>query len=55
AKQGQQLVQLPDGSSYLGFLFARGASPADVEDALRRAHSKLSFEILSALPVVAGR
>jgi biotin carboxylase len=52
AKQGQQLVPLPEGSSYLGFLFARAASPAAVESALRGAHRRLQFRITAALPVV---
>ena len=36
AKQGQKLVPLPEGASYLGFIFARGESPDAVEQALRR-------------------
>ena len=50
AKVGQMLVPLPEGASYLGFIFARGGHPADVEQALRRAHAKLSFRIATALP-----
>ncbi|HUI56952.1 MAG TPA: ATP-grasp domain-containing protein [Bryobacteraceae bacterium] len=49
AKQGQRLVPLPDGSSYLGFLFARGESPEAVEEALRRSHAELRFHIATAL------
>jgi len=41
----------PEGSSYLGFIFARGDSPAEVEAALRQAHSNLKFEITEQLPV----
>jgi hypothetical protein len=41
----------PEGSSYLGFLFARAAEPAAVEAALRQAHSQLSFTLTSRLPV----
>jgi biotin carboxylase len=41
----------PGGSSYLGFIFARGSSPAQVESALRLAHSHLKFEIVHRLPV----
>jgi hypothetical protein len=52
AKPGQRLVSLPEGSSYLGFIFARGTSPQLVEDALRGAHEKLCFAIAPALPVV---
>jgi biotin carboxylase len=51
AKVGQMLIPLPEGASYLGFIFARGAHPAEVEQALRRAHSQLSFRIATALPV----
>jgi hypothetical protein len=41
----------PDGATYLGFLFARGKLPAEVEAALRLAHSHLKFEITERLPV----
>ena len=51
AKQGQELVPLPEGSSYLGFIFARGESPGLVETSLRAAHARLQFEILAKLPV----
>lgn len=49
AKPGQTLLPLPEGSSYLGFLFARGAEPGAVESALRAAHSRLRFEIATTL------
>ena len=42
---GQEVVPLPEGWQYLGFIFARAAAPADVEDALRIAHSRLKFRI----------
>jgi biotin carboxylase len=45
AHVGQTLVPLPEGWQYLGFIFARGDDPATVEDALRRAHGRLRFEI----------
>jgi biotin carboxylase len=45
AHVGQTLVPLPEGFQYLGFVFARGAAPADVEDALRIAHARLRFDI----------
>ena len=41
----------PEGSSYLGFIFARGKEPAEVEAALRVAHSRLKFELAERLPV----
>ena len=34
---GETLVPLPEGTSYLGFLFAFGDAPAGVEAALREA------------------
>ena len=52
AKEGQKLVPLPEGASYLGFIFARANSPEDVEKALRASHERLHFEIAAALPVV---
>jgi biotin carboxylase len=42
---GQELVPLPEGNRYLGFLFARGRKPDEVETALRAAHTELAFEI----------
>jgi biotin carboxylase len=54
AKPAQKLVPLPEGSSYLGFIFARGASADHVESALRSAHALLEFRIGTALPVVRG-
>jgi hypothetical protein len=41
----------PEGSSYLGFLFARGNSAQEVEEAIRVAHAQLHFEIAPRLPV----
>jgi biotin carboxylase len=45
AHPGQRLVPLPEGFRYLGFLFARAQTPAEVEAALRRAHAALRFRI----------
>jgi biotin carboxylase len=52
AKEGQKLQTLPEGASYLGFIFARSKSPEDAEHALRSAHGCLRFQISHALPVV---
>ena len=49
ATEGQMLVPLPEGSSYLGFIFARGESAEAVELALRRSHAELRFRIATAL------
>src|SRR5262249_2012831 len=52
AKIGQKLEPLPEGASYLGFIFARGATPDEVEWALRAAHAKLRFQVAATLPVM---
>ena len=49
ATEGQLLVPLPEGSSYLGFIFARGQTAEAVELALRRSHAELRFQIATAL------
>jgi hypothetical protein len=41
----QELVPLPEGWQYLGFIFARAESPEAVESALRAAHARLRFDI----------
>ncbi|MCP4421165.1 MAG: ATP-grasp domain-containing protein [Chloroflexi bacterium] len=40
-----RLIPLPEGESYLGFIFASADTPKFVEDALRQAHGHLHFEI----------
>lgn len=52
APEGREVVPLPEGDSYLGFLFAKGEEPAAVEAALREAHRRLSFDIRPPLPTV---
>jgi biotin carboxylase len=51
-KPETQLVPLPEGKSYLGFIFARGEHPPAVERALRAAHDHLDFVIDRELTVV---
>jgi hypothetical protein len=50
--EGREVVPLPEGDAYLGFLFARGETPHDVETSLRDAHRRLSFDIRPPLPTV---
>ena len=45
AHVGQELVPLPEGWQYLGFIFARAETPDAVEAALRNAHARLKFDI----------
>jgi biotin carboxylase len=53
-KPGETIVPLPEGSSYLGFIFARAGSPQAVEQALRAAHRCLAVDIAVQL-LVDGR
>lgn len=39
--RGGDVVPLPEGDRYLGFMFARATTPEAVEDALRAAHRRL--------------
>ena len=48
------LTPLPEGDSYLGFIFARGQTPAEVEATLRKAHECLRFTIEPLLPVISA-
>ena len=43
---GGEVVPLPEGDKYLGFIFARAEMPEIVEEALREAHKLLEFVIL---------
>jgi biotin carboxylase len=42
---GRPVRTLPEGDRYLGFIFARGKSPEEVERALRVAHSRLDIDV----------
>jgi len=52
AKADQKLVPLPEGASYLGFIFSRASTPEAVERALRAAHGKLRVVMDRDLTVV---
>src|SRR5437870_11630827 len=47
AHPGQDLVPLPEGASYPGFIFAGAESPERVEAALREAHRRLEFVVMA--------
>lgn len=51
AEPGQIIAPPPEGDSYLGFIFARAANPADAENALRAAHRRLHFVVRPEHPV----
>ncbi len=48
---GQEVIPLPEGAQYLGFLFARAETPERVEAALREAHQRLTFVIEPLAPL----
>jgi hypothetical protein len=52
AKPGQTMLPLPEGASYLGFIFARGASAGLVRTVLKESYSRLEFQLCWTLPVV---
>ena len=54
AKRDTTVVPLPEGKSYLGFIFAHAPTPLAVEQALRAAHAKLRFQIDREIAVVTG-
>jgi hypothetical protein len=54
AKPDQLLVPLPEGASYLVFIFAHAARPDEVDRALRDAHAHLAFAIDPDWPVIAA-
>jgi biotin carboxylase len=41
--EGHELIPLPEGNQYLGFIFAKADTPEMVTAALRSAHEKLNF------------
>jgi len=51
ARLHDYIAAWPEGSSYLGFWFASAKTPAEAEDAIRRAHGKLHFILTPRLPV----
>jgi biotin carboxylase len=52
ARLRHPLVPMPEGASYLGFIFARADTPEQVETALRTAHERLRFEIVPEIPLL---
>jgi biotin carboxylase len=52
AKPDAKVTPLPEGKSYLGFIFAHASTPLAVEQALRAAHAKLRFIIDREISIV---
>ena len=44
-REGHELVSLPEGASYLGFVFASAETPEQVEAALRQANAQLNIVV----------
>ena len=55
ARVGETVVPLPEGASYLGFIFADADHPAGVEAALREAAARLGFQFAPLMPVARER
>ena len=51
AKRDQRFVPWPEGSSYPGFIFARGDTAADVVTSLRNAYAALRFDVVPEIPL----
>jgi biotin carboxylase len=51
AKADQLIEPLPEAGSYLGFIFARGTTPAEAVASVREAHGRLAFVIEREIPV----
>jgi biotin carboxylase len=50
-RPGQAIRALPEGGSYLGFIFARGEDPGAVEQSLRDAFAALEFKMAPLLDI----
>ncbi len=44
-REGSELIPLPEGNQYPGYIFARAETPEAVVSALRTAHSRLNFVV----------
>ncbi len=51
ARLNYPITPLPEGDAYLGFIFARGETPEEVEAALREAHRRLRIRIKPEIPL----
>ena len=51
-REGYELVPLPEGGSYLGFMFAHAPTPEQAEAALRQAHDELRIVVAPVMPVL---
>lgn len=54
-REGYELVPLPEGASYLGFIFARAPTPEQAEQALREAHAELDIVVAPVMKITDRR
>lgn len=54
-REGHELVPVPDGSSYLGFIYAVAGNAHQAEQALRKAHAKLNIVTVPLFRLYAGQ
>jgi biotin carboxylase len=50
-REGHELVPLPEGNQYPGYLFARADTPDEVVTALQAAHNRLKFIVAPAIKI----
>lgn len=53
-REGYELVPLPEGSRYLGFVFSQAPTPEAAEQALRAAHGRLNVVVAPLFNLSAG-
>ena len=53
-REGYELTPLPEGGTYLGFVYALGEGPAGVEESLRRAQEAIRVVVAPSLAVEVG-
>ena len=53
-REGHELIPLPEGASYLGFIFAHAPTTQEAEQALRDAHARLKFIIAPLWKINSG-
>ena len=51
AREGHELIPLPEGNQYPGYIFAKGTSSLEVVNALKTAHDELNFIISPAFKI----
>jgi biotin carboxylase len=54
-REGYELVPLPEGATYLGFIFAHAPTPPAAEASLREAHARLKIVVAPVMALEDGR